>query len=309
MSKATHVQRLRFDLTSLRLLLATAELGSITRAADTMAIATTAASRRIADIEEQFGLQLFERRPHGMLPTEAGLALLAHARNMLRIVDHMHDDALSFSQGGRGQVRLAVCTSAALQFMPQDLRRHRSRFPHIDIEINEATSRDVIKALAHDHAELGIAERTAIDLPDGLVCRHYHSDRLVLVTYRDHPLASAASVKLADILGHELISLGEGTAVDGLLTRLAAGSGMRLRCNVRARSFDFMLAMVRAELGMGIAPHSIAQWLASDAAFRCVSIDEPWASRDFVLCHKPSPYISSTTLTVANFLAGETLPD
>ena len=52
MSKAFNVQRLRFDLTTLRLLLATAELGSITRAAEAMAIATTAASRRIADIEE-----------------------------------------------------------------------------------------------------------------------------------------------------------------------------------------------------------------------------------------------------------------
>lgn len=303
MSKAHHIQRLRFDLTTLRLLLATAELGSVTQAAATMSIATTAASRRISDLEEQFGLQVFERRPHGMQPTEAGIALLKHARNMLRIVEHMHDDAQSYSAGGRGLVRLAVCTSAALQFVPEDLRRHRDLHPHIDIEINEATSRDVLKALMHGHTELGIAERAAIDLPEGFVCRHYRSDRLELVTHRSHALATASSVRLQDILQHDVISLGEGTAVDGLLSRLATSSGMRLRCSVRARSFDTMLAMVRSELGVGIVPHSIAHWLASDPTFCRIAIDESWAEREFVLCHKPAPDISSTTLTVADFLA------
>lgn len=303
MSKAFNVQRLRFDLTTLRLLLATAELGSITRAAEAMAIATTAASRRIADIEEQFGLQIFERRPHGMQPTEAGLALLAHARNMLRIVDHMHDDAQSFNEGGRGLVRLAVCTSAAIQFVPGDLLRHRQAHPQIDIEIIETTSRDVLKARALGHTELGIAEAGAIETPQGFACRPYRSDRLVLVVPRDHGLAGTAAVTMADILRHDVISLVEGTAVDGLLARQAALRQQDLRCAVRARSFETMLSMVRAGLGVGVVPDSIALWLAEGPAFCRIPIAEDWAERHFVICHRSSPDASSTTLTVADFLA------
>ena len=97
-----------------------------------------------------------------MQPTEAGLALLGHARSMLRIVEHMHDDAQSFSGGGRGLVRLAVCTSAAIQFVPRDLQRHRHLYPQIDIEIMEATSRDVLKELMLGHTELAIAEAKAL---------------------------------------------------------------------------------------------------------------------------------------------------
>lgn len=308
MNKALNVQRLRFDLTTLRLLLATAELGSITRAAEAMAIATTAASRRIADIEEQFELQIFERRPHGMQPTEAGLALLGHARSMLRIVEHMHDDAQSFSGGGRGLVRLAVCTSAAIQFVPRDLQRHRQLYPQIDIEIMEATSRDVLKELMLGHTELAIAEAEALTPQDtGLVCHPYRSDRLALVTPRNHPLAAAASIGIAQILDHALINLVEGSAIDRLLAAQAAVHGRQLRCAVRVRSFETMLAMVRSEFGIGVVPESVAQWLAADPVFHHIPIHEDWALHRFVICHRPAPDVSSTTLTVARFLAGKEL--
>lgn len=305
MSKLHDLQRIRFDLTSIRLLIATAEQGSVTAAAERMNLAVTAASRRIADLEDQFGMPLFERRPHGMALTEGGRCLLAHARSLMAAVERMHDDALAYGAGGRGLVRLGVCTSAALQFLPDDLRLHQAERPEIVIETEEATSREVLKAVIQGRAEVGIVEREAVHVPEGLASRFYRRDRLVLVTHRDHALAACASVGLQDILAHELIGLETGSAVGALLTRLAAQAGMRLRSSVRARSFDTMLAMIQAQLGAGLVPRAIAQWLAASPAFRRVEIDGDWADRDFVICHRREPDVSSTCLTVVNFLARE----
>src|SRR5688500_15951787 len=72
--------RIQFDLTTVRLLIATAEPGSITRAAERICLTPAAASRRMKELEAQFGVVLFQRRPHGMALTDAGMALLAHAR-------------------------------------------------------------------------------------------------------------------------------------------------------------------------------------------------------------------------------------
>ena len=93
------IARLHFDLTTLRLFIATAEQGGVTRAAERMHMAPAAASRRIVELEAQLGLPLFDRRPHGMTLTEAGRAMLAHARNISHTVVRMQDDA-AFYLGG-----------------------------------------------------------------------------------------------------------------------------------------------------------------------------------------------------------------
>ncbi len=115
--------RLRFDLLSLELYIATAELTNVTRAAERLHLAPAAASRRIQDLEAQFGVAFFERRPHGMALTDAGQAMLAHARNVMHTVLRMRDDADSYRGGQRDVVRLAAPRSAMTQFVPADIER------------------------------------------------------------------------------------------------------------------------------------------------------------------------------------------
>ena len=84
--------RIQFDLTTVRLFIATAETGSIARAAERIGLAPAATSRRIEELQAQFGVVLFQRRPHGMELTDAGRALLAHARSLAHAVGRLHDD-------------------------------------------------------------------------------------------------------------------------------------------------------------------------------------------------------------------------
>ncbi|MDH2235983.1 LysR family transcriptional regulator [Pigmentiphaga sp. GD03639] len=297
------LDRIRFDLTSIRLFIATVEHGSISRAAGRQCLAVTAASRRIAELEAQFGVALFQRRPHGMVPTDAGRGLLAHARALMQSVERMHNDAVAHAQGHKGLARVAACTSAALQFLPADIRAHQEAFPDIDIETQEGTSYGVIKALVQGTAEVGIYEAGVSAPPATMRARPYREDRLVLVTHRGHPLARRRQVGFDDILLCDLVGLNEDSALSMLLVRLAASRDGKLNVRVRARSFDTMLAMIQAELGVGLVPQGVARWLAVSKAFRQVEIAEPWARRQFVLCHRHAPDISSAALSVAEFLA------
>jgi len=297
------LDRIRFDLTSIRLFIATVEHGSITRAAEQQCVAVTAASRRIAELEAQFGIALFQRRPHGMVPTDAGRSLLAHARALMHSVERMHNDAAAHADGHKGLARVAACTSAALQFLPGDIRAHQALFPDIDIETQEGTSYGVIKAVVQGTAEVGIYEAAVSTPPAMMRTRPYREDRLVLVTHRGHPLARRRQVGFADILPCDLVGLNEDSALSMLLVRLAARHDGKLNVRVRARSFDTMLAMIQAELGVGLVPQGVAQWLAVSKTFRHIEIAEPWARRQFVLCHRHAPDISSAALSVAEFLA------
>jgi DNA-binding transcriptional LysR family regulator len=295
------IDRLHFDLTTLRLFEATADLGAITKAAAELSLAPAAASRRIMELEAQFGVALFERRPHGMVPTDAGRALLAHARSMMHAVVRMRDDALAYRLGDRGVVRIASCTSAVLQFLAADIQRCHHTHPGIHIDLQELNSHGVTEALTRGVADIGIYEATLGGMD--FATRPYHEDRLVLLVPADHPLAAQFCVTLEDLLPYAVIGLTDGSAIALLLGRLAMQAQRILHLRIRVGSFDSMTAMVAARVGIGIMPAGVARILAAGPRFRTVDIDAPWANRHFMLSHLPAGTISSSALAVVDLLA------
>src|SRR5438552_2744686 len=99
---------MRPDISSLALFIRVAELKSITKAAAASHIALAALSRRISQLEEQFGVQLLHRSARGVELTPAGTALLFHARQMMEKVDAMRAEISDYSKGAKGLVRVQV---------------------------------------------------------------------------------------------------------------------------------------------------------------------------------------------------------
>ena len=292
--------RIHFDLTTLRLFIATAELGGVTRAAQRLHLAPAAASRRIQEFEAQFQLRLFTRLPHGMALTEAGRALLAHARTMIHTTARMQDDAASYLHGERGVVRIAACKSVVLQFLPTDIQRCAKACPGVRIDLQEMNSQGVLQAMSRGLADLGIYESSLgpIDMP----AAHYRDDRLVVVTPRGHALEKRASVGLANILDWDVITLDEGSAIVINLERQASEVNRVLRMPIRVGSFDSMAAMIAQGVGIGVMPEAVAASIAGGKAFSRRPIEGAWAARRFVLCHLPADALRSAAQSVVHVL-------
>src|SRR5437868_7017274 len=109
---------MRPDLSTLALFVRIAETRSITKAAQLCHIALAAASRRIAQLEDQFGVQLLFRTAKGVELTPAGNAMLLHARETLSRIDAMRADLSDYSKGVKGMVRITANASALAQYLP-----------------------------------------------------------------------------------------------------------------------------------------------------------------------------------------------
>ncbi|MDM0117876.1 LysR family transcriptional regulator [Variovorax sp. J22R133] len=293
--------RVHLDMTTLRLFIATAELGGVTRAAEREHLAPAAASRRIQEFEAQFGLPLFRRLPHGMALTDAGRTMLAHARNLTHTVVRMQDDAAAYRHGEKGVVRLAAPKSAVIQFMPLDIQRCGIACPDVRIDLQEMNSQIVQQSLARGVVDLGIYEASlgSIDLP----ALPYRSDRLVVVVARGHPLATRRKAGIDDILSWDVIGLSEGSAVSIAIERQAAEAGRILRMPMRVGGFDSMAALIAQGLGIGVMPQAVARAIAGGPRFARVAIEGEWAVRRFVLCHRPMPMLSLAAQSVLQVLA------
>jgi DNA-binding transcriptional LysR family regulator len=292
---------LHFDLTSLRLFVATAELGSITAAATLHHVAVTAASRRISELEDQFGVALFKRERYGMSPTEAGSKLLAHAREMLRACQAMHLDADAFAHGDKGVVRIAACTSAVLQFLPAEIREFQYLNPDIRIDLQESDSQTVADAVVRGRADIGVLVGGSTDA--GLRFEPYRQDEIVLAVPCSHHLAMHKSVSLEQALAYDFVGLPDGTAVSRLMQRIGDQHGAVLRTRIRVASFASMLAMISAGMGIGLIPRGVIDHIAGDLAVTAVPFTEAWSPRDVMLCYKNATALSAHAQQLLRFLA------
>ena len=272
---------MRPDLASLALFIRIAETRSITKAASAGHIALAAASRRIAQLEDQFGVQLLYRTARGVELTPAGNALLFHARQMLGKVDEMRAEISDYSKGAKGMVRVQANASALAQYLPRDLADFAAANPAIKLSLEEERSAAIVEAVRSGATDVGIVMEGA-EAP-GLELYDYRTDILCAVVPRKHPVR-ARKLAFAKLLDHDFVGLEGNTVISQMMLAQAAEAGKPLRLRVQVKSFDVVARLVQAGLGIGVLPEEAADAFAKPMGLRLVLLTDAWARRRMFVC-------------------------
>jgi DNA-binding transcriptional LysR family regulator len=273
---------MHLDLADLRLFLAIAEAGSITGGAARAHLALASASARLQGMEESIGAALFTRGRRGVQPTAAGRALLQHARLVTAQVERMYADLGEHARGLRGQVRLLCNTSALAEFLPQALSAFMAAHPQVDVDVEEGTSLEIVRALLAGNGEVGIVT-DSVDF-GSLETFPFRADRLVLVVPRGHALSRRRKVFFAQALDHDFIGFTKGVALQEYLAGHAARLGRRIKVRVRVRSFEAVCGMVERGLGLAVMPESAALRCRQTMQISRVALSDAWSVRQLTLC-------------------------
>lgn len=292
----------RLDLVTLRLFVAIVEEQSINKAAEREFIAPSAVSKRIADLEHATQTQLLLRHRKGVEPTPAGMALLNHARIILRNLAELESEITDYADGVRGNVRMLASESALFGYFPDALKTFTNIYPEIRIDLAAATSVASVQAVMDGAADIGIFwGEVATGSLKVVPC---YSDRLVVVVAGDHPLAAVECASYADVLDHELIEQEAGSALQALLFAQAAKLGITPRTHMRVSGYDAACRMVQAGLGVGIVPHSYAVRLSPASGLKIVSLQETWVDRHYKVCVKELEHQAVATRLMFQHIAG-----
>ncbi|RMX06537.1 LysR family transcriptional regulator [Corticibacter populi] len=274
--------RPRLDLSDLSLFRHIAEAGSITGGALRAHTALAAASTRLRGMEEAVGTRLVERSRQGVALTPAGHVLLGHARELLVQAERMHEELGTFSGVRGSHIRLLSNTNALTEFLPQVLGRFLADHPGTTLDLRELLSDEIVGLVAEGAADVGIVAGT-VDT-GALQTLPFRADRFVVVAPPGDPLAGAASVDFASILGRDFIGLDRDSALQRFLAERAWREGCRLRLRVQLRSFDAICLMVQAGVGIGIVPETTARRAQHGMALAIVPLRDDWAWRDLRVC-------------------------
>ncbi len=291
------------DLQTLKLFVAVCEHRNIARAAEQESIVGSAVSKRLAQLEDTVGTALLVRKRHGMVPTPAGETLLEHARAMLASVGQIERDMAAFATGIRGHVRVLATASVLAESLAEDVAAFLQDPAHRDIQISmeERVSPDVVRGIREGSASIGICWDAA-DLT-GLATCSYRHDHLAIVAHASHPVAQQTSVRFADVLDHEFVSMPALSAVQLLLTRAAAVEGKAMAHRVQVSNFDAALRVVRANLAISVVPREVAASFAQTAPVRIIDLSDPWADRRFAICWRSPQALTPAARLLVDHLA------
>ncbi|VZR94285.1 LysR family transcriptional regulator [Pseudomonas aeruginosa] len=265
------------ELRHLRYFIAVAEELHFGRAAERLGISQPPLSQQIQALEEEIGARLFERTNRRVELTDAGRLFLDESRQVLAQVDKAVLLARRAHLGELGELKIGFTSSASFtSTIPSSIHAFRKAYPDVHLDLQEMSSRQVLKALLEESLQVGVIRPLA--LPDAVHWVELFREPLVAVLRADHPLAAGSEDGLAiAALAEEpfvFFPRSYGTGLYDQVIALTRQAGFSPRIAQEASEAMTIIGLVSAGLGVSILPASFRRTRVDGVVYRTLSDPE-----------------------------------
>ena len=294
---------MRPTLRQLQYLVAVAETGKFGEAAKRMHVSQPSLSAQMADMEAYLGVSLIERGRHGAVMTPLGADVVARARLIIRHVEELKSMAQQGDGVLAGRIRLGVLPTIGPYLLPVATKQLHGQHPDLRLSVNEMSTINLAAALRDGRLDTIIS--TPEDHPEMDSIYLFHEE-LWICAADDDPLSSGSGpVKLSELKGRPLLTLGAGHRLSFIVEEIAHTAGAYISAEYEGTSLDATRQMAIMGGGVAVLPSLYALSEAvRDPDLKVRRIDNKIAERDIHLCWRPS-----SPLTAKFQALGETMAD
>ena len=212
--------------------------GSIRKAAETLSITSTALNRRLLAIEEELGVDLFERVPKGVQLSAAGEILLLHIREQIADMARVKSQISDLKGERRGHVAIACSQAILTSFLPVEISKYRSQHPFVTFSVQVRDRVAAEEALLDRSADLALVFEP-VQLADFQTLLAVKQSVWVLML-KDHPLAHKPILRLRECLRFPVGLPTKQYGVRHILEASARRISLNLAPVVESDSFDYL---------------------------------------------------------------------
>ena len=255
---------------------AVAREGSFSRAAAALSLSQPAVSQQISSLETEVGTRLLDRRPEGLVLTEAGRALLEHAEVIAERLQLAGVQMRELVHGALPPLRIGAVPTALAGFVPAAVNVLRRQRPGAVIGVEEGTVDELPGRLGAGKLHVAVTFQDASAPrrePDELWREDIVSEPFLVALAAAHPLARRATVRLADLASEPWTAASR----DGIIVRACRAAGFEPRLVSLTREQFAIRATVMSGAAVTLAPQLLGDAFAG-AALR--PIDGPAPARD-----------------------------
>lgn len=255
--------RSRLRMRHFELLSALAEEGGIHRVGRRLGMTQPAASKLLREVEQAFGVTLFERTRRGVTPTSYGWAVVERARLMLGVLEGTGEAVAAIAGGVVGSVSVGVYAVAAPVLLPRAVSSLRQRGSLIRVRVEEGSPEALLAALHRGALDCVVGRVTADERSAGLELEPLYEEPITVVCGPDHPLARRRRVRWSDTAEYDWILPPPRAPLRSTLERWFGDRNMDLpRCRVESVSILANVTMARESQTLVMLPARVAKLYA-----------------------------------------------
>ena len=237
------------------------------RAAEKLFIAQPGLSRQIKQLEESYGVTLFERNKRNVQMTEAGIYLFQEVKELFRHLDQIETQLQSFANGKISTLKLGFIGSAVQTILPQLLVTLKQQQPDIELSLHELANETQLDLLEKKELDLGFVRLS--ETPPGLCSLPIHTEHFSLVLPNNHPLLKSPQPSL-DAFKNEsfiLFSKNYSHSYYDLVMSIFSDHKFIPKVTLRTVNALTIFNMVAQGLGVAIVPSSLKNGYHVDVTF------------------------------------------
>lgn len=202
------------DIRDIQAFLAILDEGSISKAAESMGMTQPALSLKLKKMENELGVELFQRTPRSMVPLDTSLAIEVPAREIMQKMERVKESLAKRISDLRGTVRVGCLTGWVNTLALPLIQYSQREAPDINLRIEVGQTAELLKAISLGHLDLAIVAKPFANT-EGVTCKHLISEQLVLVGH-DLPIQENSPRFKSSLLKRQWITL---SPTDSLVER------------------------------------------------------------------------------------------
>jgi len=231
-----------------------AELQHFTRAAEELSVSQPALSRAVARLEEELGLQLFEREGRSVRLNRYGQVFLGRVERILQEVEASRHEMADLAGTEHGTVALAFLHTLGVRLVPDLLRHFRQDHPQIGFQLWQNASEVILGQLEAGEIDLCLSSPFFRSGIPNLGWADLFTEELYLIVPPDHALAGKGSAELREVADSDFISLKPSTGLRQLSDDLCLQAGFTPRILFEGEEVATIRGLVNAGLGVALIP-------------------------------------------------------
>lgn len=266
--------------------------GSFTLAAQKLYVTQPTLSGQVKALEERYGIQLFERRGHGIELTELGQAAHAITRQLFRHEDEVEQLFLSARELLTGTLRVGADSP---YFITPLLARFNRRYPGIHLSILSGNSQQLMKALESHRCEIAVLPNVPLE-NERLHAIALEPDKLVVFVNKSHAWAERQSIRIEELAEQRIILREQGSTTRAIFETAMEKAAIPLKDTIEIAGREGVREAVAAGLGIGVVSENE---FGNDTRLHAISVKNARLEHaEYIVCLKKS----TSVRVVAAFL-------
>lgn len=239
------------EIYQLRYLVAVAEVGNFTRAAEKLNITQPTLSQQIINLERELGHKFFHRLSRKAVLTEAGTIFLDRTRRILFEADNAAKE-LQDNPALERRINVGAIPTVAPYLLPALIALCRTKYPNLQISIREDFKPQLVRGVLEGELDLAITARPVINKQ--VAVEPLMAEPLLLVVGKDHPLTTKKHVLASDLAGETFVLLGNASSVTEQVQEFCGDHKIEARVGFRCAQVATVKSLVAIGAGISILP-------------------------------------------------------